>query len=238
MKLRFVGIGNSYNHRFNNTIGFFNDDGNLVFIDAGKGLTDFLIDNHVEEPDIIGKIDKYTFLITHMHPDHVCELGMAINFIYYELGCKDIEIFGPKELAEYLRLTGIKDDMYVIKENGNIEGRTFHANKVKTEHVEDLVSYGFLVYLNEGGGFYYSGDSKEFNGDMLELLENKHINYIYHEVSPYENDKYHTYYKKIEDAVPEDLRDNVYLMHLDKKSNVYEYLMSGFSMAEEVDEIE
>lgn len=237
MKLRFVGIGNAYNHRFNNTIGFFNDDSNLVFIDAGKGLTDFLIDNQVEAPDTIGKIDKYTFLITHMHPDHVCELGMAIMFIHYELGCNDIEIFGPKELEEFLRLMGVKDDMYKVKGNGKIEGRTFHANKVQTNHVDNLISYGFLVYFNEGGGFYYSGDTKEFNTDMLELLESGHIDCIYHEATPFEDEK-HTFYKDIMEVVDIDTRDNIYLIHLDKKSNIFEYINQGFSIAQEVDEIE
>ena len=90
MRLNFLGCGSGFTDSHNNAF-FTTEENDIVFIDLS------MLNIRKALKLINGKKDVY-LLITHMHDDHVSGLTLFIQYLYYTLGNRILNIVIPEVL--------------------------------------------------------------------------------------------------------------------------------------------
>ncbi|MEG0847994.1 MBL fold metallo-hydrolase [Niameybacter sp.] len=233
--LKFLGIGSAFNTELGNNSAFIKEGKSLLLIDCGGTVFHDLQKYHLLEG-----LEEIFVLITHTHPDHVGSLGEVIFYCYYILKVK-VNLFFPNEILmiSYLQIIGVTPDMYCLQTAEDIQ---FSVNEleltslqwIEQEHVETMPAYSFIV-KGQGVSFYYSGDGYALRDNVIKRLVKGEIKYIYQDTCglDYENNA-HLYLHKLADLIPQNLREYVYCMHLDKHIKLAEIQQLGFNVVERI----
>ena len=156
------------------------------------------------------KYDDIEVIITHLHNDHAGALSQFILYMWFIYNKKVTVYSKCEKIEEYLEITGTTNGSYeVISGHSNLEF-------IKTEHVQELDSYGFRLNIC-GKTIVYTGDTSTLVPFMPYL---DGCDEFYVDVS-----KYGGVHLKFEDSI-EDLCKikekgiDVFLMHIDNKEYI------------------
>ncbi len=224
MKLNFLGKGCAFYPLYGNTSACFISGKELFLMDCGETAFEQLY----RKIDF-GEIERAYVLITHLHADHVGSLGTMISYF----GCvlhKPIHVIHPETtIVELLTLEGISKSFYHYHKTLPVNDAGVCAEPVEVHHAEDMKCYGYLL-RDEETCVFYSGDSAELPVCILEQFLEGKVDRIYHDTATQPSD-HHGYYRKLEEVVPPEKRNQIYCMHLD--SPCEDMLRSrGFRIAE------
>ncbi len=225
--LTFFGDGGAFAFDRGNTNAFFKNGDELLLFDCGsKILFDIISQN------LLDGVKKIQIFITHLHPDHAGGLAALCDYLFYDniVNNKNVEynIYYPnsQNIETILKLMLVEIKHTQLK---NPESSEYVKGVFNQKHFEN--AYGYLFEIN-GKKIYYSGDTSEINKDSIKLLINNQIDYYYHEASLTKN-PWHTYLYEIADAVPENLRHKVYIMHINSQME-NEVKKLGFNLCNKI----
>ncbi|MGL4450202.1 MAG: MBL fold metallo-hydrolase [Sarcina sp.] len=228
--LKFLGIGSAFNTELLNNSAFIKENNRLLLIDCGGMIFD-----RIQELRLLDNIEEVNIIITHIHPDHVGSLGDLIFYIYYKLN-KKVKVYHPSsQIVELLKLLGVSSEFYDLENSmdGRIKSiyeKDIELNFNRVSHVGKMESYGFILKI-KGESLYYSGDSNKLPVEILNKFLVREIDYIYHDTCGVEyTGNAHMYIERLENLIPEHLREFVYCMHIDKTLSEEKILESGFNM--------
>ena len=227
----FIGIGSAFNTRLGNTSAFIKKGNSLFLIDCGG--TTF---HRIQELDLLKGIENLYIAITHTHPDHIGSLGEVIFYAYYILNIKPT-IFYPRKslLKDILTNIGVENIMYNLSSSNAV---TIEDKKlgqlgiefINVSHVSTIPAYGIMVKYNDKL-FYYSGDSNDIDKKIIDKLISGEIYRVYQDTSGLDyKDSNHLSLKKLCEKVPNNIRNKVFCMHLDKHIDKDEIKCNGFSV--------
>ncbi|NOW89341.1 ribonuclease BN (tRNA processing enzyme) [Clostridium beijerinckii] len=228
---KFVGIGSAFNTEKGNTSAFLKRDNSLLLIDCGETVF-----HRLQELNLLDGLENLYIIITHTHPDHVGSLGEVIFYSYYILKRRVTIFFPKKQLIEgFLTSIGISAEMYKLNSFERIAVNDAQIGEFSIEflpvsHVDTIPAYGFTIRLN-GRVFYYSGDANDISKIALEKLKNGQIYRIYQDTCglDYEGNS-HLSLRRLCEIIPQELRNKVYCMHLDKHIKEKEIQNNGFNV--------
>ena len=211
--LTFLGSDSGFGD--NNNSAYIEQENKLIIIDCG--ITVF---NTLKRKFDFTKYNDIEIIITHLHNDHAGSLSQLILYLWYIYNIKAKVISACKNIKEYLRITGTPDEAYTLSNTDT------NIQFIETEHVKEIDCYGFLLKV-DNKTIIYTGDTKT----LVPFLP--YIDYadeLYVDVS--KNGGVHL---KIDDIM-QDLREikhnktNVYLMHIDDRTYVYEKCNGEFEI--------
>lgn len=233
--MEFVGLGSAFNTSLGNNAAFLRHN---MLIDCGE--TTFSI---LREKNLIDDKPMYV-IITHTHPDHIGSLGSLIFYKYFLTPFQSrIHLLIPKtiykDVLEILRLMGVihKEDgsghytAQALDDDGLSDTTvdTVTIRPIRTKHVEELVSFGYLFGVG-GDVIYYSGDASEIPETIVDAFNEELITYIYHDMSAKHYDgNVHFSVEKAKQTFSPHQRKSVYAMHLDDKG-MEEAVKAGFQI--------
>lgn len=227
-KLKFLGRGSGYNVKEGNTSAFIIKDDVLLLIDCGEGIFKRIIESNLTE-----NIREVHILITHMHGDHVGSLSSFVGFCFWKYKiCSNVYFQEKDKLKQFLELTGmLEGESFVINDNNK-----FRLDKLRlefsasiTKHNKRINTYSYTLNFDEGNNIFYSGDTYETNFDMIPFL--KAGNIVYHDtcLNDYK-DNVHTSLRVLCEKVPEELRKNIYCIHIDGDNFIETVEKLGFNV--------
>lgn len=205
--LTFFGRGAAFYPAMGNTSAYFTKGKNLFFLDCGESV----FAKAERDLDLTTYEDVYVIL-THLHADHVGSLASLCSYCFCLLH-KQVTVVHPvATVVELLRLQGIDHRFYrYLAELPQDLGVT--AEAIEVRHAEDMRCFGYLISDGEET-VYYSGDSVEPPQRVLQALRAGTVQRVYHDTASAPSQS-HCYVKRLEDAIPVELRHKVYAMHLD-----------------------
>lgn len=209
--LKFFGDGSDFDTKRGNSNAFYKKGDELILFDCGSKMYFNLIEN-----DMLEGIKQVTIFITHLHAGHVGGLPQLADFltaqklfynrdINYDVYYPNIE--NIKTLLDLALVIQPDSHLHKANESKYVKG-IFEQKHAKN-------AYGYLFEI-DGKRFYFSGDTAEINKDGLALLLENKVDYFYHEASASKN-PYHVCLDELAEAIPENLRKKVYLMHINDK---------------------
>ncbi|WP_310602193.1 MBL fold metallo-hydrolase [Anaerosporobacter sp.] len=242
--LTFLGTGGAFNTERGNTSAYFELGTELFIIDAGEDVFAKLVKKNLFQ----GKT-RVNIFVTHLHSDHAGSLGTLIAYLFikvFNLDRSKVCVYFPSEaITEFLALQGIKQDMYTFFINRwdelYVDGYEKQPEYVfePTRHTDELNRnnetncYGIEFSLKSDFGFFYSGDTCEFNQKLMNTYA---FDYIYHEVTSTEGATVHFQYNELlalTKDMPADQKKKITLMHLDSDFDIEKAKADGFSIAGE-----
>ena len=145
MKLKFLGKDSGFGD--NNNSAYVEIDNTLFLIDCG-----FSVFNIVKKKFDFSKYKDIKIIVTHLHNDHAGSLSQVILYIW-NIYHKPVTVISSCEnISQYLEITG------TMKESYSIENSDECVEFIKTLHVPEIDSYGFLFkFKNEK--ILYTGDT-------------------------------------------------------------------------------
>ena len=208
MDLKFLGCGSAFNPVYGNTSAYFTIGQDLYVIDAGESI--FL---SLYQKELLKTYENVTFLITHMHADHVGSLASIISYCFYVLEKKITIVYPEKSLWSLLGLMGIDPNAYEAVETDLFTTNEMQAQAIPVKHAEDIHCYGYVITC-DGKKIYYSGDSYEIPQEILNQCYKREITMIYQDTTEFTSDhKSHCTLEDLEKYIPKDLRKYVFCMH-------------------------
>lgn len=209
--LTFLGSDSGFG-KFNNS-AYIETESKFILIDCG-----YTVFNILKEKFDFNKYKEIDIIITHLHNDHAGSLSQFVMYLWF-VHKKRANIYSNcLKIKEYLNITGAPDISYnLIKENDNL---IF----IKTKHVKEIDTYGFLLKVGDKK-IIYTSDTVTLE-PYFSYLDN--IDEFYVDISI--NSDVHL---KIEEEM-EHLKIiknrgvNVYLMHIDNKPKVKEIIKDEF----------
>lgn len=233
MELLFLGRGSAFNSYEGNTSAYFIDKNELFLIDCGESIFETIIKNK-----LLDDINCINIMITHTHSDHVGSLGTLIMYCYYVIS-KKVNIIISKDclykndLIDLIRIFGCTKEMYTIIDETELDNKYKLFNTIrfkKTEHVSQISSYGIQFETNNGV-IYYSGDTSNLNNISELIKNNKTIDKIYVDsTSTNTKNNVHVYIGKINDTIPDYLKNKTYCMHVNDKKCIEMAQEYGFNI--------
>lgn len=221
--LKFLGCGAAFYPVLGNTNAVFEKGDTLFFIDFGETAFQKVFSQMHPE-----KYEKIYVLLTHVHADHCGSLSSLCSYMYLRYG-KKVRIIHPTDAAVRLldvQATG-RDCYEYYPEMPS--GEAVRCQTVPVKHVNGMDCFGYYI-SDEEETIFYSGDTRELCEEACRKLLSGEISRVYHDTASYECSA-HCCYTHIAEAVPEELRRNVWCMHLDGEH--YDLLRGlGFSVAE------
>lgn len=232
--LKFIGNGAAFN--------FDSGDNSIVIskptvrfqVDCGSmnvNSTVKDIQSYIEEHPT----GKLSFVITHLHADHVGGLPTVILFIYYALQ-KPVEVYVNykiyKQLEYLLRTMDVPSNMYTLKTFNNELTTTVGG----VEH--GIQFYGLaalhppmiassLMISTPDANFYYSADNKVLPEEVITSLTNNELDYAFVDVCANES-PVHLSEDELLELVPDELRHKVVVMHLSNRASGENLAEQGF----------
>jgi len=164
-------------------------DGLSIVIDCGLGITKRLKESKID----IKKLDL--ILITHLHSDHLIELGPLLHTIWVSGSRKKINIFGPKGIENYIK-NFLKSMSFDIKTRISDEGRKDINKIIKINFLKNGLIFNKEIKISalrvkhppikEAFAFKFVGSKKiVFSGDtkfFLPLIHfSKESDFLIHE---------------------------------------------------------
>lgn len=209
--LTFLGGDSGFGE--NNTSAYYIMGNKLILIDCG-----FAIFSKVK--NMLQDFDEIDVIITHLHNDHAGTLSQLIMYVYFILG-KTVNVISKCErIYDYLDITGTPKESY------NIYNSTEYVELIRTEHVKELDSYGMNLKINDKN-IIYTGDTCSLNS-FLPYINS--IDELYVDIS--KNGGVHLKLSEIIDELDKIHTDgtDVYLMHVDDKKYVKEYINDRYKI--------
>lgn len=209
MILNFLGLGSAFFPELKNTSAYYETEDTLYLFDCGETVFE-----EVLRRNLINK-KNIKILITHTHCDHVGSLGSLLSYCYFIQNKKVGEVIHPTDhVKRFLDIVGIDKALYNYKtslSDGNIS-----VEPIVVPHVEDMVSYGYLITVGEKKVFY-SGDCARVPDVVLKRYLNGEIDEMYLDISSKKSSHAaHGNIFDLEEMVPFEKRKGVYCMHLDR----------------------
>jgi len=228
--INFIGTGSAFNTELGNNSAFVKNNNSLILIDCGGTVF-----HRLQELSLLDGLQNLYIVITHTHPDHIGSLGDVIFYFYYILKQRPTIFFPSKELLEGILVSlGVTAEMYNLNSFEKIEikdtqFRDFSIEFIPVSHVDTIPAYGFVMKFNKKS-LYYSGDAKDLSRKVIERVMNGEIDRIYQDTCglDYEGNN-HLSLRKLSNIVPQELRNRVYCMHLDKYITEKEIEDNGFN---------
>lgn len=226
MNLKFLGIGSAFCPHLRNTSAYIVGKDSLYLFDCGETVFEDVL-----KRGLLEKKNIY-LIITHTHCDHVGSLGSLISYCYYVQNKKIIEVIYPGErVREFLNIVGINPKIYKYSHQLSQNEKNLKIKPVEVPHTEDMVSYGYKIYLNDEIEFF-SGDCAKVPQEILNEFLNGKIERLYLDiVNEKTNHTAHGNIIDLQEIIPYDKRKNVYCMHLNKDYRG-EMLEKGFGIIE------
>lgn len=231
--LKFIGIGSAFNTKLGNTGAFIRKQRSMLLIDCGGTVF-----QRLQELNLLSDMEQLNIIITHTHPDHVGSLGDIIFYAYYILHMKPVVIFPERELlGKLLECVGVTSSMYELKSNLKLGPKDWSfagasLRLIRVPHVEIIPAFGFILKL-DGKCFYYSGDTNDIPGEIIEMLRKGKLDRLYQDTSGSDYDgNVHLSLRKLVELIPPELRSGVYCMHHDQSLNLQQVLGCGFHYVE------
>ena len=209
--LTFLGGDSGFGE--NNTSVYYIMGNKLILIDCG-----FAIFSKVK--NMLQDFDEIDVIITHLHNDHAGTLSQLIMYVYFILG-KTVNVISKCErIYDYLDITGTPKESY------NIYNSTEYVELIKTEHVKELDSYGMNLKINNKN-IIYTGDTCSLNS-FIPYIDN--ADELYVDIS--KNGGVHLKISEIIDELDKIYTNgtDVYLMHVDDKKYVKEYINDRYKI--------
>ncbi len=210
--LKFFGDGGAFDINRGSTSAYYIDGRTLILIDVGNGTFEKVYNMH-----LLDKVDKVEIFITHLHGDHVGSLASLCDYLkLYNILIRkiDFKIFYPntENLKTLLKLMLIDiADKIVFEPNES----KYVLEYMLQPHYEN--AYGYIFSMGGGITIHYSGDTTHINEHALELLKSGKIDYFYHEATNAKGLQ-HTNIEELDFKIPKNLRQKVYLMHLNDET--------------------
>ena len=218
--LKFLGRGGAFNTEEGNTSAYFIKDNILFILDCGETVFATLKEND----KLINLISEHNITdiqiyITHLHSDHVGSLSSLIYYCYYVLNIKPKVHHPQKVRGEYvyfllnqlLRIQGHKDEYEFEKDTH----KDIYPQQV--EHADGINSYCYMIHNLNGKNILYTGDCSELPASVVININNGWFHEVYVECASNES-PVHLSLKYLDDTIcrVKEIRDRVYLMHIDK----------------------
>jgi len=229
--LNFIGTGSAFNTELGNTSAVIKKNNSLILIDCGGTVF-----HRLQQLNIFAGLENLYIVITHTHPDHVGSLGEVIFYSYYILKHRPTIFFPKKELIEkFLTSIGVSAEMYHLNSSDRVNENDIQLGNFSLEflpvcHVDTIPAYGFIMKLNRKE-FYYSGDANNISGKIIDKMRSGEIYRIYQDTCglDYEVNN-HLSLRKLCNLVPQEFRNRIYCMHLDKHITEEEIKDNGFNV--------
>ncbi|MPN06891.1 hypothetical protein SDC9_154148 [bioreactor metagenome] len=223
IQLKFLGRGAAFYPAYGNTNAYFDQDGDLFFLDFGEAA----FDKAVRSIDF-GAYRNIYALITHLHADHAGSLASLLSYTSIVLN-RTVNVIHPLDTVnQMLRLQGIARTFYhyapVLPEKCPIR-----AQAVEVPHAKDMQAFGYIL-RGEGDAVYFSGDAAKVPDSVLKAFLNGEIRLLYQDTAGHESAS-HCWYKSLEAEIQQEHRKRVFCMHLD---GPYEAVLQqlGFSVVQ------
>jgi pantetheine-phosphate adenylyltransferase len=232
--LKFVGTGSAFNTKLGCTSAYIKYDDTLLLIDCGGPIYEKLVNSDILD----NKIKGINIFITHTHPDHCGSLGDLIFHCKYTLGIEPKVYCADEKLTDGLEIFHVTRDLYEfhIFSDGFITTLESESlgniiiESIATKHKEDIISTGYIFNI-QGTKFYYSGDSVKLPKKIKYLIKNNELDYIYQDTCGLNYDgNPHMALSNLVAVIPEDFKEKVYCMHLDKHVKEEDILSNGFNI--------
>lgn len=231
--LKFLGIGSAFNSELGNNSAFLKVDKSLLLIDSGGEIF-----HKIKRIGLFEEVENIYVVITHFHLDHFGSLGDIIFYFYYILK-KKVNVIYPKgdDISALLKELGVEKELYnLFSEKEFLLNDDYIKNLkisfLEVSHVENMDSFGFLMNYN-GKNIYYSGDSNNIDENIIRKLELGELDIIHQDCSVLDFEGApHLSINKLDKLIKKELREKVYVMHLDRKISVEEIIKRGYKISE------
>lgn len=224
--LKFLGRGSAFNTIEGNTSAYFIKDNILFLIDCGETIFHKLITNDKLKKLIAeNQINDIQVYITHLHSDHIGSLSSLIYYCYFILGMKikihypDIDIYEygfSSKLITLLTLQGNDSDTqyeFLLEPHECIKAR-------KVIHVDEFKNYCYMINI-DNKKIFYSGDCSTLPSLELAKIHDNFYDEMYIECA-INKSNVHLDFEYLNTLIPLELRDKIYLMHIDNTEKVKE----------------
>ena len=235
MELKFTGRGAMLYPNEGNTAAFFVEDENFFLIDCGEDVASKLI-SHNE----LTKDREYYLWITHTHSDHVGSLGTLQQYLFWNCGKKlnivvsDLPHF---ELVQsLLNVFGIVPGTYRLVNERELDNRfqTFQSIRyVESSHGDVPIPSSSIVFQTPNGSVLYTGDIADTKVIEKFMAEHPIIDKMYVDTS-YQDNPVHLSIDTLAKAVPKELWDKVYCMHINHSGLVDKINGYGFHLVDSI----
>lgn len=215
--LKFLGNGSGFTDNHNNA--YFEDNGNIYFIDLSMLNMYKALALHPEN------YNNIFIIITHMHDDHSTGLGLFIQHMFYTKN-KKVYIVAPYNIqsdiaTDLINIRGIDLESFDIILPENMKDRFGLAIKsIKTTHAPELLNkcFGYVFEL-DNTKIVYTGDTNNLN-DFKPFLDGKCEFYV--DISMCYG-KVHILFSDVKDELIAlaDIID-IYMMHIDNMEKAEE----------------
>ncbi len=207
MELSFFGRGAAFYPAFGNTNAFFEEDGDLFFLDFGEST----FEKAVRLLDLKRYRNIYV-LLTHLHADHAGSLASLCSYTHLVLGLT-VNVMHPlKTVVSLLTLEGIGPDLYRYLPALPAECPV-QAEACPVRHAADMECFGYILRTKDDAA-YFSGDAADLVPSVRDAFLRGEIRRIYHDTASRESAA-HCWFKRLEGAIPPERRKDVWCMHLD-----------------------
>lgn len=226
----FLGSGAGFYPEAGNTSAYFLTCGHLFLIDCGETVF-----SELKKRGILDGISDITVVISHLHSDHCGSLSSLIIYCRYALNipvslCVPDDASYRKQLKTLLELMGCSNDLYrFINESALHNFGPYNSlHYIPTEHVPCLICYSFILD-SPAGSLFYSADTCSFSSFQYYLENYSNITGIFFDVTDADYPgNVHVCLSKVAAAIPSELRDRTYFMHLNSQKCAEKCIAMGF----------
>lgn len=230
--LKFIGNGSAFSTGVN-TSAYYKDGDTMLLIDCGETVFQEIL-----KRNLLDGVKNLLVLITHSHSDHCGSLSGLVWYCEYITKSK-VAIVAPIPVFHILDFMGNHRESYlrVISKSHELSGvGSFRFIPVGTNHQRGMDCFGYSISIDIGSevyNCYYTGDTKNFDVELISSLKENKLNDIYCDVTVYDgDDNVHMNLDKLAKLVPEKYRSSIYLMHFADNFPKNKALDLGFKITE------
>lgn len=225
----FLGSGAGFYPEAGNTSAYFLTNGHLFLIDCGETVF-----SELKKRGILNGISDITVVISHLHSDHCGSLSSLIIYCRYALNIP-FYLCVPdgsyrEQLKTLLELMGSSDALYRFISERDLHnfGPYDSLHYVPTEHVPCLTCYSFILD-SPSGSLFYSADTCSLS-PLQHFLDNySNITGIFFDVTDADGPgNVHVCLSKVAAAIPAELRNRTFFMHLSSQKCAEKCMDIGF----------